>query len=488
MVALMSRLPRSKLLERMIQVIRERQLFVPGQHLLVAVSGGPDSIALLTLLERLAPAWHLKLTALHVNYRLRGTESDGDESFVAEFCRQWQIPLRVVRQTLMRRPKQSSLQALAREARYEAMKAVAREVGAARIAVGHTADDQAETILLWMLRGAGLRGLAGMPFVREGTIIRPLLSTTRTEIIEFLGQEGLPYREDSSNKTGDYRRNRIRKELMPAVKKLAPAAVRVLQRQADLLREDEEYLESVTRECWKSLVESDSNGGCWLDRVGFSELPSALQRRLIREILQTFEPEGRAAAARVVEAVRRLVLHGAPNSRLCLRRLAVKLCRDRLHFGRNGPGTGEYETLLFEHEEAVTVAVPSTVYWARSNTYFHVQVIGRDKASSLTGNSWEYQAIFDADLVTPPLMLRSWRTGDRFCPLGMNGQSKKLQDLFTDLKIPRHRRKAIPILEAPEGILWVAGVRRDGRFIVRDTTERCLVVTMSQKRVEEGDG
>jgi tRNA(Ile)-lysidine synthase len=158
---------RPALLDRIVRTIRERQLFGPGQHLLLAVSGGPDSVALLSLMASLAPSWRLKLTVVHFNYGLRGGESDGDEAFVSDFCRSRHIPLVVRRPVLTKQRRASSLQMLARWARYEAMKSLAHEIQADRIVTGHTANDQAETILLWMLRGAGLTGLAGMPMIRE---------------------------------------------------------------------------------------------------------------------------------------------------------------------------------------------------------------------------------------------------------------------------------------------------------------------------------
>ncbi|MEK7235071.1 MAG: tRNA lysidine(34) synthetase TilS, partial [Nitrospirota bacterium] len=237
---------RPALLTQLVRMVRQHQLFAPGQHLLVAVSGGPDSIALLSLLHRLAQSWRLPLTVVHCNYGLRGAESDGDESFVLAFCQERHLALVVHRPTLVKRRQRSSLQATARDARYGFMKQLAHEVGADAIAVGHTANDQAETVLMWMLRGAGMTGLAGMPYAREDRIIRPLLASTREEVLAYLDHEGLTYRRDSSNEKPLYHRNRIRQELLPVITRLAPAAVRMLQRQADVLREDERYLEQVT--------------------------------------------------------------------------------------------------------------------------------------------------------------------------------------------------------------------------------------------------
>src|SRR5688572_25445198 len=205
---------RPGLLAHLIRTVRQQQLFIPGHHILVAVSGGPDSTALLSLLHRLVRSWRLTLTVVHCNYGLRGPEADSDESFVDTFCREREVPLVIHRPLLVKRRRRSSLQALARDARYDFMKQLAREVGADRIAVGHTADDQAETMLMWLLRGAGTAGLAGMPYFREDRIIRPLLAATREEILTYLDCEGLSYRHDSSNEKLLYHRNRIRKELL----------------------------------------------------------------------------------------------------------------------------------------------------------------------------------------------------------------------------------------------------------------------------------
>src|SRR4029077_17550931 len=183
---------------------------------------------------------------VHCNYGLREAESDGDELFIKTFCLDRHLPLVIHRPRLVKQRQHSSLQAMARDARYDFMKQLAHDVKADHIAVGHTANDQAETVLMWLLRGAGLTGLAGMPYAREDRIIRPLLAATREEVVAYLNAEGLTYRCDSSNEKALYRRNRIRKEILPVITRMAPAAVRVLQRQADLFREDEQYLEHMT--------------------------------------------------------------------------------------------------------------------------------------------------------------------------------------------------------------------------------------------------
>ena len=475
---------RPALLSLLVRTVRQQQLFVPGQHLLVAVSGGPDSVALLSLLHRLAPSWRLTLTAVHCNYGLRGEESEGDESFVSDFCRERQLSLVIHRPKLVKRRQRSSLQASARDARYDFMKQLAHEAGADRIAVGHTANDQAETLLMWLLRGAGMAGLAGMPYAREDRIIRPLLAATREEVVAYLEREGLTYRRDSSNEKPLYHRNRIRKELIPVITRLAPAAVRVLQRQADLLREDEQYLEQVTNELARTLVSHDSRGVQRVDRQSLIELPVALQRRLIRAILQTCDGEGRASSLRVVESVRRVFLKGRSGARLSLKQARVTMDHGSVRFS---PGAGEDrgdETGL-GRGEALRLPMPSTVYWAGTNQQIQVQLMTRRAAEALGRASSQGLVSFDADRFSEPLSVRAWQAGDRFFPHGMKGKSKKLQDFFTDRKVARRERGKVPLLVAPEGILWVVGMRQDERFIVRGGTTRCLIVSVSRRASEK---
>jgi tRNA(Ile)-lysidine synthase len=473
------------LLKRMMRTIREQRLFAPGHHLLVAVSGGPDSTALLSLLGRLTASWRLTLTAIHFNYRLRGSESDEDEAFVAAFCRERQIPLIVQRPTLAKRRRTSSLQALARDARYEAMKSSAREIGADRIVVGHTANDQTETVLMWMLRGAGLAGLAGMPFVRENLIVRPLLTATRDEIVEYLKQEGLPYRQDSSNETSSYRRNRIRRELVPVMMQIAPSIIHVLQRQAEVLREDERYLGKAADTLYATAVKQDLRGGQRLERQSFVSLPVALQRRLVRLVLRATDGERRSPSLPVVETVRRFFLSGAQGAKLALR--YVELTRDRDGFRIDPKGQGPKEAAKVSGTSTgleVGLPIPSTAYWPRTKQHIHVQIMTRGEVEPFLKKPSSSRAVFDADRFSGPLLLRNWRPGDRLYPCGMKGKSKKLQDLFTDWKVTRCDRQAIPLLVAREGILWVIGRRQDERFLVRASTSRCLVATITESTGE----
>jgi len=477
---------RPALLSHLVRTVRQQQLFLPGQHLIVAVSGGPDSIALLSLLHRLAPSWRLTLTAVHCNYGLRGAESDGDESFVQDFCQERQLPLVIHRPMLVKRQHRSSLQAAARDARYDFMKQLAHKVGADRIAVGHTANDQAETVLMWLLRGAGMTGLAGMSYVREERIIRPLLAATREEVVAYLDHEGLSYRRDSSNEKPLYYRNRIRKELLPVIARLAPAAARVLQRQADLLREDEQYLAGITNELVRTLVSHESGGVQRVDRRAFVELPVALQRRLVRTILRTYDEEERASSLHMVELVRRVLVKGGSGVRLSFKKALVALDQGSVRFSPSVGGDRNHQTDSEQKKrETLAVPVPSTISWAGTNQQIHVQLMTRRAADELDRSPSPGLALFDANRFSEPLVVRAWQAGDRFSPHGMKGKSKKLQDFFTDRKVARHKRDQVPLLVAPEGILWVVGMQQDERFVVREGTTRCVVASVSDRALEK---
>ena len=474
-------------LDEVVKTIQDRRLFSPGQHLLVAVSGGPDSVALLSLLATLAPAWRLKLTVVHFNYGLRGSESDDDETFVSSLCEVRNIPFVVRRPVLAKQRRASSLQMLARWARYEAMKSLAHEIHADRIVTGHTANDQAETMLMWMLRGAGLTGLAGMPFMREQVIVRPLLRTTREEVLDYLKQEGLSYRQDSSNLTGIYRRNRVRRDLLPVMEDITPGIVRLLERQADVLRADDDYLGQVVEELYESLVTVDQKGAKRFEREPVVNLPDALKRRLVRHILKSFDSQQRPPSLRVVDSVLRILSSRARGTRVSLRgaqvvrdgervrvipRIALKSADDR----RSGVPT----------VEPVRVSVPSTVHWPGTGQEIHVQEMSKRAAEPFLKHRTRDCVVFDTARFSTPLVLRAWQAGDRMYPRGMGGKSKKLQDFFTDVKVSREERARIPLLVAPEGILWVVGRREDERFVTRRSTTRCLVATVGSNAGSEG--
>ena len=471
------------LLHRVVKTVRARDLFEPGQHVLVAVSGGPDSVALVTLLHGLVARWRLRLTAVHFNYGLRGNESDGDQAFVVSLCDELEIPLHCIPLDVRTRPRRVSLQAQARDLRYCAMNRLAEDVGADRIAVGHTADDQAETILLWMLRGAGLTGLAGMPAQRDGMVIRPLYEIRRREVLTFLNGAGRSYRQDSSNAKPLYTRNRIRQELVPVLTRIAPAAIDALCRMGDLCREDDRYMDAQATHLGEALIRPDGDGRYSVDRRQFLAQPPALQRRLLRGVFRLVYPTRRAPGMATVEDVRRFLSSQKEEAQHCAAGVWVRMtpyavCVEPVD-------ATAVQSWLPEAIEVESAQVPSPIEWAGTGPRIRVQKRPPHEAGQIAA-SRVWSMVVDADLISYPVCVRAWRAGDRFFPAGMKGRSKKLQDLFTDLKIPLAQRGRLPILESPEGILGVLGFRQDERFRVSAATRRCLVISLEVGTVTEG--
>ncbi len=483
---------RPRLLERVVETVRRKGLFEPGHRLLVAVSGGPDSVALLALLHELVPSWKLTLLAAHFNYGLRGQESDEDEEFVADLCRRWGIELIAQRLTIPVRG--GSLQERARVARYQALEEIGQRLGANRIALGHTADDQAETVLMWMLRGAGMTGLGGMPPIRQGLFVRPLLDIPRADILVYLEARHLTYRIDSSNAQAIYFRNRIRQELLPVITRLAPRAVEAIGRLAEVLREDTTCLDHYSAEVLARLVIVSSGETVAVDRNGLLVLPTALQRRIVRATISQINGMGKSPSFGAVNAVLERVVRGRSGTALAVRGAWVAREGDQIVFRSHGsPGLVGHGGRLGVQDDADAtvereVPIPSAIVWEATGQRIEVKLADPVEVRTMLSEVHpDRAAVFDADRFTHRLRLRGWMPGDLFYPLGMRGQRKKLQDYFTDLKIPRAERRRIPLLVAPEGILWVVGYRLDHRFAAGSSATRVLVATVTGNDERKGE-
>lgn len=322
---------------QVIATVRSLALFQPGQRILVALSGGPDSTALIAALTALAVPWRLHVSAVHFDHGLRGRESDEDARFVAALCAELHVPLTIERIDLRGgtdRGRSESLQQRAREARYARLRALAAEQGADRVALGHQADDQAETVLMWMMRGAGATGLAGIPPIREGLFVRPLLNLTRDEILAYLDGRALTYRSDSSNDRWTYRRNRVRHEFLPLAKTYNPSIVRALVRQADILRVDDRYLHELAAEAFRQLGDGVSGTDLLWDRRRFLDSPEAIRRRLIRLAFRHVTGEHKGPSFRAIDSVL-TALGTSPSGRAAVvRSVAVQWDRASIRFGR----------------------------------------------------------------------------------------------------------------------------------------------------------
>ena len=326
-----------KMEEKVHQAIRARDLLSPGDRIVVAVSGGPDSVALLSCLVALSSRWNWDLNIGHVNHGLRGTESEEDADFVEKLGNHFGVPVSIREARLKKQDAKfakQSLQAYARGARYQALETILQERNATKMAMGHTADDQAETVLMWMLRGSGTGGLSGIPPKRGERIVRPLLDIPRSDILAYLEKRQLTYRMDSSNSQPVYLRNRLRQELMPHLKEYSPGLVNVLSRQAEIIRDDHAYLEIIAAEAFHQICVTEDERRLQLDRTALLALPIAIRRRVVRYGLQQLKGNTHGLRFDVVQRLLGCLEHGQSGWTMNINNVDVILEYDRLVFSK----------------------------------------------------------------------------------------------------------------------------------------------------------
>jgi len=404
---------------RVLATCRERHLLGCSDSVLVALSGGVDSTALLSALADLREAGEIReVTAVHVDHALRpGSHLDADAC--ASVCESLGVAFRRVRVEV----RQGNVQAEARRARYAALRREAGRVGATRIATGHTLDDQAETVVLRLLRGSGARGLSGIP-PRRGAVVRPLIDRSRAEVVEHVRARGLPHLEDPSNATPRFLRNRVRAEVLPVLRALAPQAARAMARAADLLRDDERALAAEGRR----LATTGS--------VRVADLlaePLAVRRRAVRDLWRQASGRRTDLDARQVESVLALLGRSGPS---------------RLPLSRGLEACVRYGALAVRPAPAVAPAADP------------VRLRGPGTHPLPGGGVLE---VVSAPGAVWPLWWRGRLPGDRFRPAGGRG-SKKLKAWLIDRKVPREVRDGLRVLADDAGwILWIPelGVRSE---------------------------
>jgi tRNA(Ile)-lysidine synthase len=433
---------------RVLRTIRKHDMLPRGARVLVALSGGPDSVALLHILRTLEARGELVVAgAAHFNHQLRGAEADADESFCRDLAAGTGIPFLAGRADVAARARESgrSLEDAARQARYEFLNEAADSAGADAIAVGHSLDDQAETFLLRLIRGAGPAGLAGIR-PRAGRVVRPLLDISRAELRQYAAEHGLGFRDDSSNADVRIPRNRVRLELLPLLSQFSPAIAATLAREAALAREDEEFLDRLAIESAASIVLVES-GTVTVDVAGLTALPPALASRVTRKAVAAAAP-GRFIGFQHIDDLLELARSGAEGAAASLPGVTAVRRGSRIVFGivSDRPFSNSFRFPLSIPGE---VAVPG---WALSAA--RIEEPEEVTPPPARGNT----AVVAAAPLRGPLAVRSRRPGDVFRPLGMHGRGRKLQDFLVDRKIARADRDSLPlVVDQDDRIVWVVG-------------------------------
>ena len=427
-----------------------------GGTIVLAVSGGVDSIVMAELFARLRAEWHLDLVIAHVNHQLRGEESMGDEAFVRNHAEQWGIPFHCERVDthLHAATNRLSKQEAARELRYQVFERIRTKVNGTSVATAHQADDNAETILLNALRGTGIRCLVGIPLRREpGHIIRPLLFARRSELDKFAHDEGVTFRNDSSNDLTEYRRNYLRHNVIPAIEASKEFDfVASLNRLSRAMRQLDGLLTTEVLHLLPTILVRGEDGSSSLNIPHLKSKPEYLQEGIVLEVLRRL---GAEAESHKVHQILDLCDLTTGSQIHLSKNLHVFRNRDRLDFvaPQSEPSLHQ-EVLLGESyatdEFRLTLSKPLP----------RPQTLGSTRSVEFV----------DAARLGNRLVLRSWHEGDWFMPLGL-GSKKKLSDFFVDEKIPLRLKHRIPILESNGDIVWICGRRLDDRFKVTETTK-----------------
>lgn len=441
-------------LARVEEFLRVRQLLTPGSRLILAVSGGVDSMTMLHLFAAVREPWNLDLAVAHVNHQLRGEESEADETFVQSAARQLGLPFFSTRVgTLEYAHKHGvSKQVAARELRYQFFEELRRQLHADAVATAHTADDNAETVLMNALRGSGIHGLAGIPVRRaQGNVIRPLLFAYRSEIERYARETSIAFRQDSSNDSPAYTRNFIRLNLLPTLQKhLDVNIAQSLNRLSALMREVESRLNIQTQAVYHQIVSTD--GAEFRLYIPTFQKQSPLVQDEI--LLTLFRQMGVEPQAEKIHGLLQLCVAQTGHSVSLSKTMRAYRDRSHLLFSMTPP----------PEPFSYTVEVGKDYRFA---TFRFASRMENCVPQHFTGPPTTQYV--DAERLGGRLVLRSWREGDWFMPLGLHGK-KKLSDFFIDRKVPLTEKHRIPVLESDGTIVWVCGYRLDERFMITPHT------------------
>lgn len=457
--------------EKLEQFNQLHPMFERGNRIIVAVSGGADSVCLLELLYELQEKWELSLYVLHVHHGIRGAEADHDAGYVEELAEKRQIPFRLVRVHVPEEAKRRgcSEEEAGRCLRYEALEQYRQEVGADRIAVAHHQDDQAETVLFHLFRGSGPKGLSGIP-VRRGAVIRPLLFASRAEIQSFLEEKGILWCRDATNRQMVYSRNRIRHHILAEAQEyINPEAGKHIAQAAEKLAAWRVYIEKEGKEAYCRTVVRDGGRIC-LKTEPFVREDPVIQSEILGEIFAEMITGARDIGQVHYEQIRNLL--SAPAGKhidlpdgTCAERLYDSICF------MTGRDRGKEEPVC------VVCQIPSEHIVERNGITWRF-VLELKRRSDLTEEivQKDYTKLFDYDMIKDSLMIRSPQKEDYFVMDG-SGRKKRLGRYYIDRKVPRSERPSQLVVAEGNHVLWVLPDRISETYKITDNTERVLVIT-----------
>jgi len=454
------------MLARVKKTLKKYKMLTQGEKVILGVSGGADSIAMLYALNELVD-YGLELIVAHLNHGIRGDEAKGDAEFVKETAKSLRLTFVYgeVDTLSFKEESQLSLEDAARTLRYKFFDQVLNKHYATKIATAHTLDDQAETVLMRLLRGSGSRGLSGIPPV-SNSIVRPLIDTSRSEIEEYLRSKGVEWVEDSTNESPEFLRNRIRQDLLVELESYNPQIKETLSRTAEILRSEEGF---IRREALKHFDDIFSPNKSELigDLKYYRSVEKPLRFSLLRLTIEKLNTSLKNISSTHIVSADDFLLSETASGEVELPQGTVIV--------------KGYDTFLVtrksELELEFSYSIQSLGKWSFPEFSVSIEYI---KTDELAEND-ESVAYFDPETVSFPIEVRNFKPGDRFSPLGMT-TSKKLQDYFTDIKLPKFLRSRVPIFISKDEIMWLGGIRLDNRFKVTDKKKEVLMIKLIRPR------
>lgn len=446
------------------KIIERYNMFSPGDRILVGVSGGPDSVCLLHILNRCRKDMALSLHVVHINHGIRKRESKREEKFVSHLAGRMGLPITVKSLDVpsYARRKKLTVEEAARDMRYSAFEQLAGKLNAKKIALGHTASDQVETVLMHLLRGSGPQGLSGIPPVRKlgsTAVVRPLIEVNREEILNYLKKNNLTFCLDSSNRKTEYFRNKVRLKLLPLLRKNYNKNIDgALLRLSEILKEENAYWDRVVERVLGKIVSWEAEK-ILIDFRKFLRYNVIVQRRVLYRLF------GGIVSLSQIEAIRNLAQKSSQGKRIYLgKKFSVRKEGGFLIFS----SSPERRFKKFNYP----LRVPGKNEIEGLNLTLNTRIVDFYPVSEKETDT----AYFDVDKINfKKLLLRNRREGDRFKPFGLRG-TKKLSDFFIDRKIPRRLRDRVPLLVEGEDILWVVGIRRADKARITEDTKKILEV------------
>jgi tRNA(Ile)-lysidine synthase len=455
-----------KLIELVAKTITEQKLLNDGDHVLVALSGGPDSVALLHMLTQFRSGRKLQIGAVYINHQIRKQAALKEERFCKLLCEQLDVPLTVVRQDIpaLARQEKIGLEEAGRAFRYELFDQLAAQQKYTKIALGHHLDDRVETILFRIVRGTGRSGLSGIP-VKRGKIIRPLFDISKAQILEYLQTNRLSYCTDQSNLRSEFSRNYIRNKLLPELRRrLNPQVDRALLNLSETVAAEEAVLERQMERAIRQSVSISPGGKIELDRNKICGYTDWVRRRLLKRCLESIS-DGRSVDRETVERLDRQIRESAGDLSLP-GRIQVRFVGPKVVFVLDGPIQLQSELILGQSVwlDCLQMRIISRVRKRPPNSPKSVRRAKR--------------VAVDADKLLLPLTVRTIQPGDRFQPLGMSGR-KKVGDYLTDRKVPKVYRDEIVVVADSRGIIWVVGYEIADRVKVDRTTRKVVTIEVN---------